>query len=95
MSLLILTLLAAAPQPDCVRATSQPDLNECALAHYREADSALNRQWTLTLKAVRQEDESVDRVARLRAAQRTWIAFRDAHCDSAHFRPSARRWITR
>ncbi len=84
MSLLALALLAAAPQPDCERADSQPEFNECALISLRAADAALNRQWAATLRAARSEDDA-PRVARLRAAQRAWIAFRDAHCDALHF----------
>ncbi|HEY0011601.1 MAG TPA: lysozyme inhibitor LprI family protein [Allosphingosinicella sp.] len=84
MSLLVLTLLAAAPQPDCERAATQPEFNACALAAFRHADAALNRQWAATLQAVRSQDDA-PRAARLRAAQRAWSAFRDAHCDSAHF----------
>lgn len=84
MSLLALALLAAAPQPDCARVINQPDANACALASLRAADAALNRQWAATLQTVRGEGGAT-RVARLRAAQRAWIAFRDAHCDSAYF----------
>jgi len=84
VSLLALAFLAAAPGPDCERAISQPDFNACAHASYRDADAALNRQWAATLRLVAGEDDAA-RVARLRAAQRAWIAFRDAHCDSLHF----------
>ena len=84
MSLLVLALLAGAA-PECKRAVTQPDLNACAAAAYSTADAALNRQWALTLRTVRKDDELGERVARLRAAQRAWVAFRDAHCDSAYF----------
>jgi uncharacterized protein YecT (DUF1311 family) len=84
MGLLVLTLLAAAPQADCARPANQPDANACAHAAFRDADAALNRQWAATLAAIRSRDDA-PRLARLRAAQRAWIAFRDAHCDSLHF----------
>ncbi|HEY0028660.1 MAG TPA: lysozyme inhibitor LprI family protein [Allosphingosinicella sp.] len=84
MSLFVLALLASAA-PECKRAVAQPDLNACAAAAYSTADAALNRQWALTLKAVRKDDELGERVERLRTAQRAWVTFRDAHCDSAYY----------
>jgi uncharacterized protein YecT (DUF1311 family) len=80
----ILALLAAAPV-DCAGAVAQPELNACASQEYRRADQALNRQYAATVRAVGGEDGSADRLDRLRQAQRAWVTFRDAHCDSAFF----------
>ena len=87
MTPIVLPLLVAA-HPDCERAVSQPDLNACASAALARADAALNEQWSATLRAVKREAGSAqtadERVAALRSAQRTWISFRDLHCQSAH-----------
>jgi uncharacterized protein YecT (DUF1311 family) len=84
-------LQLAGSQPECERAATQPDLNDCALAEYHRADEALNRQWRLTLATARRwdRDSSPSRASstyesRLRAAQRAWLAFRDAECDAEY-----------
>ncbi|OYX49143.1 MAG: hypothetical protein B7Y97_09800 [Sphingomonas sp. 32-66-10] len=65
---------------DCSTATTQSEMNDCALAAYNEADVSLNVQWWKTLAVFR--SRSVEDAERLRAAQRAWIAFRDAECDA-------------
>jgi len=90
--MLALILLAAA-QPDCETTVNQGEMNECALIAYRAADAALNRQWAITLAAVRRRDQSDTAPIgmgsgpaepRLRDAQRAWIVYRDSHCDSRY-----------
>jgi uncharacterized protein YecT (DUF1311 family) len=56
---------------------TQFDLNACSLVAWQKADAALNEAWDAALAAL---DEPVE--ARLRAAQRAWIAFRDAECEA-------------
>ena len=82
MSLLILALSVATPL-DCTIAVTQPELNACAAQEYRRADTALNRQYAETIKDLTSGEGSGRRIARLRQAQRAWITYRDAHCDSA------------
>jgi uncharacterized protein YecT (DUF1311 family) len=85
MSLLALLLLLAAPAtPDCRRAVTQPELNACADEELKRADDRLNRQWRLVVARLERQGE-LDRLQRLREAQRAWLVFRDAHCDSLHF----------
>jgi uncharacterized protein YecT (DUF1311 family) len=70
------------PDPDCPGGADQPTLNACMTARLTRDDEAMNRQWRETLAA--REQGGPAGVARLRAAQRAWLAFRDAHCDSVY-----------
>src|SRR5205085_7185599 len=65
------------PNPDCPDDAEQGVINRCLEGVFTRADAALNRQWqeTLTARAASAEQ--------LRAAQRAWLAYRDAHCASA------------
>jgi uncharacterized protein YecT (DUF1311 family) len=82
ISLVVLGLLAIAPASvavaqDCGNAATQMQMNACASQNYQNADVRLNalyRQITGRLK-----DDS-DATKALVAAQRAWIAFRDAEC---------------
>lgn len=68
--------LAKAPATDCMdRAGSQSQMNTCAGADLQRADAELNQVYQAVLK--RYADDPAF-VARLRAAERAWIAFRDA-----------------
>ena len=66
-----------APDP-CADAQTQLALTECADRQYREADAALNSAYRPLLAAL--DDPHRER---LTAAQRAWIAFRDAECRLA------------
>ncbi|MES2441948.1 MAG: lysozyme inhibitor LprI family protein [Pseudomonadota bacterium] len=69
--------------PDCARDDlPQSEMNECALAVFNEADARLNAQWKRTFRAF--QENSPEDAERLRAAQRAWIAYRDAECDAEH-----------
>jgi uncharacterized protein YecT (DUF1311 family) len=63
--------------PECPGDAEQAAINACLDRVFTRADAALNRQWEETLRA-RQADAE-----RLRAAQRAWLAYRDAQCASA------------
>lgn len=77
---MLLGMLLAAAAPDCSGdSLNQAVMNDCALARFNEADAKLNQQWKTTL-GVFQKQSSND-AKRLLAAQRAWIAFRDAECD--------------
>ncbi|MBL8556229.1 MAG: DUF1311 domain-containing protein [Phenylobacterium sp.] len=56
---------------------SQPDMNRQAAARYAIADRELNAAYRKLAAAA-----SPDGKARLRAAQRAWIAFRDLDCEA-------------
>lgn len=76
---------------NCDDAATQPELTFCAHREYEEADAELNRIWHDMVAYAKNLDEEVAPVAKerglpttleaLRAAQRAWIAFRDAQCQ--------------
>lgn len=81
--LLATTCAAFAEQPlyptqDCNKAVVQMEINMCAGANYESADRALNETYRELLAA--QPDEQSR--ARLREAERAWIAYRDKTCAS-------------
>lgn len=61
---------------DCAKATTQTDLNACAGQARGAADAALNAAYGDLVK----EPSMADRLDRLRAAERAWVAYRDAQC---------------
>lgn len=56
--------------------STQQAMNACAAQRYTQADDALNRAYRAARSAARDEAGQ----ARLRAAQRAWIVFRDKDC---------------
>lgn len=89
---IVLSQAVAAPV-DCGKAITQMDMNRCAGDDFAAADAALNAQWEVTAADMRERDaltQSLDDgrpgyFAQLLAAQRAWLAFRDAHCASAGY----------
>lgn len=89
--LAILLMLAA--QDNCANPQAQQEMNRCAALDFQRADAALNAQWRLTQAAMQEMDRNSGpptdgrptHAAQLLAAQRAWIAFRDAHCTSVGF----------
>ena len=65
------------PNPDCPGDAEQAEINRCLEQQFARVDAALNRQWQETLTARPAGAEQ------LRAAQRAWLTYRDAHCASA------------
>lgn len=74
-------LPAAAQEPRCNPSGNQAELNACAADDFNKADKELNTTWQALLRK-----EAADQVfiAKLRAAQKAWLAFRDAELE-AHF----------
>jgi uncharacterized protein YecT (DUF1311 family) len=64
------------PSPDCPDDADQAAINQCLERLFSRADAALNTQWRETLAA------RPGGAATLQTAQRAWLAFRDAHCES-------------
>lgn len=84
---LALQVATAAPQgADCAEPATQTAINMCAGQDYARADAELNVVWRELRAVTKQEDEySYDdgqpgHWPTLLEAQRTWIAYRDAHC---------------
>ena len=69
------TALAAEPAPDdlCAEAMTQAAMRACLNARYQEADVTLNQVYRQLIAQL-----SSTQKAKLRQAQRAWIAFRDA-----------------
>jgi uncharacterized protein YecT (DUF1311 family) len=89
MLIVLLAAAAAAAPVDCVNALTQRDMNWCAAEDFRAADAALNAQWAITAAAMKRADKDgtaadgrIGYHAALLAAQRAWLAFRDAQCVS-------------
>lgn len=65
------------PNPDCPGDGEPAQLNRCLESVFTRADTALNRQFQEALAALPSGAE------RMRAAQRAWLTYRDAHCATA------------
>ena len=74
-----LALVAPAFAEDCPD-QSQQGLNRCANAAYQKADEALNGAYKTILRRLK-DDAATAKL--LVAAQKAWIAFRDAECAFA------------
>jgi uncharacterized protein YecT (DUF1311 family) len=70
----ILALAAAT-----LHAQTQADMNQDACAQYKKADQSLNVTFAKVLKDYAKDPQFL---AKLRQAQRAWIAFRDAHLEA-------------
>jgi uncharacterized protein YecT (DUF1311 family) len=76
----LLPLAAEAAQVNCFdKAQTQADLNSCAGEEYAAADAELNRVYKQILEKYRDEPKFI---AKLRAAQRAWLTYRDAELDA-------------
>ena len=87
-SLFLAGLLLAAQQPDCSDPQTQAAMNECAARDANAADADLNLIYKAVVSHYEQADlaaTSSEGVKRLRAAQRAWVAFRDAQCAVAGY----------
>ncbi len=88
LSLIFASLLLTAQEPDCTDPQTQADMNQCAGREAAEADADLNLIYKEVVAHYEQMDrdsESTEGVKRLRAAQRAWVAFRDAQCSLAGY----------
>ena len=78
------------PPVDCSTAETQMDMTICAQRDFGDADDELNAQYKLTRKYTAAQDAELEADMRgaekaLRAAQRAWVSFRDAHCEAYGF----------
>ena len=76
---------AAAQTVDCENARNTVEMNICADRELAAADAGLNEAYKKALEKAAGQDAPVPYNAKayeaaLRAAQRAWIAFRDADC---------------
>jgi uncharacterized protein YecT (DUF1311 family) len=61
----------------CKDPTTQAEISQCAIAEYQRADKELNQPYSELKKT---QDAAV--FAKLQAAQRAWVGYRDANCDA-------------
>lgn len=78
------------PQIDCASPTTQADMNICASRDYDAADKALNAEYQTVRKILAERDNTANDLGKgavdaLVAAQRAWIAYRDANCEAVGF----------
>jgi len=70
---------------------TQRDMNFCATQDFNAADQDLNSAWTSVFSEIKSRDAQKDSdatkgwPAAVLEAQRSWIAFRDDHCNSVGF----------
>ena len=72
---------------NCDEPTTQFDMTECAGRDYEEADAELNVQYKATRKVLAERDKDItdgsqSAAESLLTAQRAWIAYRDAQCET-------------
>ena len=92
IGLALLLAAQSAPQTayqehNCDAPMTQMDMNACSALEFEAADRALNAAYRDAIASERQADREIPAgdprgtgEAKLREAQRAWIAFRDAHC---------------
>lgn len=81
MSIIVAVLLLAAGNP-CDGSTTQ-DVEQCLAADLKRADAELNQYYAAAMKRLMEQQDTAA-LAKLRAAERAWIAYRDAECDAVY-----------
>jgi uncharacterized protein YecT (DUF1311 family) len=77
LSLALLLPSAAHAAPSCDQAANQAALDQCVGQAYKRSDAELNKVYTAVMGRLK-DDQGLSR--KLVAAQRAWVAFRDAEC---------------
>ena len=92
LAALLLVAQEPLPQVDCGMAETQAAMNRCAFQAYERADTDLNDVWSDVRRTMQDRDRRSDyddgepgSWPSLLAAQRAWIAYRDAHCRLASY----------
>jgi len=79
---------AVADEPDCTRPSGTMEIDICQSRQYDRIDESLNQTYRQTLDVLDQGEICISACAEakqnLRAAQRTWIKFRDEDCEAAY-----------
>lgn len=63
------------------KAVAQADLNACASDEAARVDAELNKTYNQILKAA---GDDADAVAKIKAAERAWVAYRDAYLEAMY-----------
>ena len=90
IALFVMPWMAQAQDVDCADTMIQQEMNLCAQQVWQAADVLLNEAYAAALAVMQGTDTDIAPIgateeARLRKAQRAWLAYRDAACDSAGF----------
>jgi len=73
--------------PDCKNAMNTLEINECASIEQKAVEARLNQVYQRVLKTLDGEGrDSAATRAKLVAAQRAWVRFREADCDAVYER---------
>jgi len=73
-------LAIAAEDPCALGAHNQADINQCSVQRYKAADALLNRTYREVIASLNK-----GQLDKLKEAQRAWITYRDANCESQAF----------
>ena len=83
MPLIALALFLQFAEPASCPGDTTPAINACAAAEFDAADAELNRYYRAALDRLRSGKEDAT-ATQLVDAQRAWIRYRDAECDSVY-----------
>jgi uncharacterized protein YecT (DUF1311 family) len=81
MSSTIAALLLAAG--NLCDGSTTPEVEQCLAADLARADGELNRYFAAATKRLTKQQDTAA-LAKLRTAERAWIAYRDAECDAVY-----------
>lgn len=81
MRAVVLSIMLIVLAPALVAAQSQMEMTAEACRGMKAADAALNATWAAIVKRLRDEPKTF---ARLKTAQKAWLAFRDAHLTALY-----------
>jgi len=84
-ALLVLVLLGLGGQmaaaEDCSNLQTQTDMTICAVGEYNKADAELNASYKQIMTRLKDDPETAKLLV---AAEKAWMAFRDAECTFAN-----------
>jgi uncharacterized protein YecT (DUF1311 family) len=80
MAMGISQIASAAEEPCAIGSHNQADINQCSVQRYKAADALLNRTYREVIATLNKKQ-----IAKLKDAQRAWITYRDANCESQAF----------
>ena len=87
-ALALLAPMAALADDSCDRATTTPEINECARSEYQAADEKLGAVYRAALERIRlrlaDAQQGADASKGLIQAQRLWGRFRDQDCGAVY-----------
>jgi uncharacterized protein YecT (DUF1311 family) len=90
IGLLVTAAAFAEDQPICPDAQTTIEIGECVSKEYDKADAELNAVWKKVMASFKKNDYLPAEAVKewkdtMLAAQRDWIAFKEADCDAVGF----------